>query len=589
MAQFTYQPLDATGRQIRLLDLLPSSGAVRCRLRHASLDAPERYESLSYSWGSPEMTVKILVNGLGFLVTPNLHTALQHLREDSTGRLRTLWVDAICINQSDMAEKEVQVPLMRDIYMSCQRTVIWLGRHDLFTKTALEAVEFMASRSGEEERLNFYEWRMVRRGGLKSGALGHIRYIADALHSAAAFNALFGRPWFTRIWVVQELALSPQAVAICGQYQIDWDLISRAHGRSKTNFEVPNHLGTLLRFRDWPANVPDDLMSHMLMAWHKGSQNAKDKIYGLMGLQTSHGADIQIRVDYVASDSEVFTRFTKTYLKITGNLQVLTICRGCKAVTAAAEDVLSWAIDPVYDKNREPLPDQLIGWSFESWHRYPRGFSAGGESKTCRPSFDGNLLGLQAIQLDTVTGVSFVNTPASAGIGDSNLCLGAGSASAMYGPTKQKKMDAFWQILRGRDPTCEEERARKESKDVDGVLIGLARPVAMGTYVALPILTAAYIYMLIMSGILGFTSYIEFFGRIGITKQRRLITTKDGYMGLAPRDTRVGDRILILQGYCAPIVARPGQRWRVVGDAYIHGIMEGEAFDETICRLLWFE
>ncbi|KAK6844035.1 HET-domain-containing protein [Apiospora arundinis] len=420
---------------------------------------------------------------------------------------------------------------MRDIYMSCQRTIIWLGRHDLFTKTALEAVEFMASRSGEEERLNFYEWRMVRRGGLKSGALGYIRYIADALHSAAAFNALFGRPWFTRIWVVQELALSPQAVAICGQYQIDWDLISRAHGRSKTNFEVPNHLGTLLRFRDWPANVPDDLLPHMLMAWHKGSQNAKDKIYGLMGLQTSHGADIPIRVDYVASDSEVFTRFTKTYLKITGNLQVLTICRGCKAVAAAAEDALSWAIDPVYDKNREPLPDQLIGWSFESWHRYPRGLSAGGESKTCRPPFDGNLLGIQAIQLDTVTGVSFVNTPASAGIGDSyvrgiinsiasavtfgrfyldarTLCLGAGSASAMYDPTKQKKMDAFLQILRGRDPTCEEERARKESKDVDGVLIGLARPVAMGAYVALPILTAAYIYMLIMSGILGFTSYI---------------------------------------------------------------------------------
>ncbi|KAK8029343.1 hypothetical protein PG991_006399 [Apiospora marii] len=471
----------------------------------------------------------------------------------------------------------------------------------------------MASRSDEDGKLNYYEWRMVRRGERKLRVWGHIRYIAEALHTAAAFNSLFGRPWFTRTWVVQELALSPRTMVICGKHVIDWDIISRAHGRSKTNFEVPNHLGTILRFRDWPGDFPDDLMSHMLMAWHKESLYARDKIYGLLGLQTTHGQELSVDVDYESSDSEIFTQFTKAYLEKTGNLQFLAICRGCKVVPAAAEIVPSWVIDPAYDKNREPLPDQLIGWSFDGWNRYPQGLHAGGGSSICTPVFNGNLLGLQALQLDVVTGVSLVNTPASARVGDSyakgivnsiesavtfgrfyldarSRCLAPyGGAGTTYTHTRQTRLDAFWQVIRGKDPTYEKERATRECADIDGVLVSLAGLVKMGRFVVVPVLAVAYAYMLVMSGILGFTSYIEFFGRIGITKQRRLITTKKGYIGLAPRETRVGDVILVLQGYCAPIVARRGQRWRVVGDAYIHGVMEGEAFDETKCTRVWFE
>ncbi|KAM0809267.1 putative Heterokaryon incompatibility domain-containing protein [Seiridium cardinale] len=612
MAPFVYEPLDTATRQIRLLDLLPGSGTIQCRLRHTSLAAHEQYEGLSYCWGVPGEKVKIIVNGFDFLVTPNLRTALQYLRNQGTQHTRALWVDALCINQSDIAERNTQVPLMRDIYMSCQCAIVWLGKNDMFTRSAFEAVEFMASKADSGEKFDYYNWRKVKRGEQQpEGIWWRIRGVAEILQSAAAFNSLFGRPWFTRVWVVQELALSPQAIVVCGVFQMDWELIRRAHSVSKTNFEVPNHLGTMLRFRNWPDNIPDDILSHMLMAWHKDSQDPKDKIYGLMGIE-SQGEQVPVEVDYGADNHEIFTRFTRTYLEITGNLQVLAICRGCKAFQMATTEVPSWAINHEYDRNKDPLPDQLISWSFEGWRR-SGGFSTGGERR-CQPSFSGKLLSLQGFQLDSVSSISIENEPAPAPVGGtyvagvvrswisavafSRFYLEARRISmdanpgGTYGPTRQMPLDAFWQTIHGGNPSVIEtetlSRARKSCEDVDKILTQQAGWVAMGSFMATLTLAVVYLVMLIMSGILGAT-YIDFFGRIGMTKHRRFLLTDMGYIGLGPRETKVGDKIVILQGHRAPVVARPGQCWRVVGDCYIHGIMDGEAFVEDKCRLISLE
>jgi hypothetical protein len=302
MAHFVHQPLDIAERQIRLLDLLPGSGLIRCHLRHVSLTkAHEKYEALSYCWGAPTaQQVKILVNGLVFFVTPNLHVALLRLRGLGTDHPRTLWIDAICIHQSDTDEKNAQIPFMGDIYSSCQRAIVWLGEHDSFTKSAFKGVEFMASRSHSGEKFNYFDWRQVQRGEQSEGLLQRIlvKSRVETLVSVAAFSSLFSRPWFTRVWVIQELALSPYAIVVCGKFQIDWDLIAKAYAISNTNFEVHNHLGTILRFRNWPSDLADDIFCHVIMAWHKDATDPRDKIYGLIGLESMQNDEVLIDVDW---------------------------------------------------------------------------------------------------------------------------------------------------------------------------------------------------------------------------------------------------------------------------------------------------
>jgi hypothetical protein len=123
-----YEPLDSVKSQIRLLKLLPGSSSqrVECSSFTASLDEKElKYEALSYTWGSPRSPGTILLNKVPFLATENLEAALRCLRQPDESRI--LWVDAICINQLDLAERSQQVGLMRRIYSQASNVVIWLG------------------------------------------------------------------------------------------------------------------------------------------------------------------------------------------------------------------------------------------------------------------------------------------------------------------------------------------------------------------------------------------------------------------------------------------------------------------------------
>lgn len=122
---------------IRLLDLLPSfqrGAPVQCRIRQVKVDqARSAYEALSYVWGDPQGSRPILCDGRKLLVTPNCHDALVQLRHRF--RARTLWIDAICIDQSaaqgSTRERNAQVRQMGEIYRQASTVLVWLGREEL--------------------------------------------------------------------------------------------------------------------------------------------------------------------------------------------------------------------------------------------------------------------------------------------------------------------------------------------------------------------------------------------------------------------------------------------------------------------------
>ncbi|EAT79754.2 hypothetical protein SNOG_12954 [Parastagonospora nodorum SN15] len=116
-----------TQREIRVLDLLPGNTGdqIECKVRIISLDGKEQYEALSYVWGERSTPKEIVASGQNVSVTENLYAALERLRNPQ--QIRTIWIDQLCINQSDNLERSNQVAMMRDIYRRCSVCVIWLG------------------------------------------------------------------------------------------------------------------------------------------------------------------------------------------------------------------------------------------------------------------------------------------------------------------------------------------------------------------------------------------------------------------------------------------------------------------------------
>ncbi|KAH8889152.1 HET-domain-containing protein [Thozetella sp. PMI_491] len=205
MAQIhaVYEKLCPSRNEIRLLRILPASTltTLNCELRTHQLGTTEEdnYTALSYVWGSPAPVdgCTIVVNGQTTHITPNLLSALQSLYNGGIG---DLWVDAICINQSDLEEKQYQVSMMAEVYSRASRTVIWLG---LATEDSDLAMETVAQ--------------------VKPGDLSAAQFDDEMDRRLRAVTQLLRRPWWTRIWVLQEAFLSKKPIARCGSREIPFE------------------------------------------------------------------------------------------------------------------------------------------------------------------------------------------------------------------------------------------------------------------------------------------------------------------------------------------------------------------------------
>ena len=192
-----YKPLHPG--EIRLISLAPGKWTDRleCTLKTVSLDDDNpSYETLSYVWGDASAPQKIiLLQNQFFPVTPNLESALRHLRREDCER--TIWIDALCINQEDRAEKAVQVAKMELIYALTAHLFVWVG----------EANE------AEESDLGMETLRQVGEE-LKANSLWNVDLASVSLVKKfpedveefdpkpwVAVNQLFRRDWFERVWV----------------------------------------------------------------------------------------------------------------------------------------------------------------------------------------------------------------------------------------------------------------------------------------------------------------------------------------------------------------------------------------------------
>jgi hypothetical protein len=229
-----YSPL-SNAREIRLVILEPGSDddPISCRLLHAELGKLE-YEALSYEWGdASNADTDILINGKEVQIRQNLRIALWHLRPKDEERC--LWIDAMCIDQSNVLERNHQVELMGKIYSTSKSTIAWLGLPMADSDLAMDRMmefEALVEREGRDRIVmsvvrpnpqpNFQAVDVMGPPGSRSEVSIKSRLI-DFPVTTAQLDALISiaiRSYWSRMWIIQEIQVPSHLRIHCGRKSI---------------------------------------------------------------------------------------------------------------------------------------------------------------------------------------------------------------------------------------------------------------------------------------------------------------------------------------------------------------------------------
>lgn len=231
---------------IRIIKLCPSNvpdAELQCELLHTSLteceeDIHSLYTAISYVWGDVKDTKTILVDGKKLEITATLHSALLHIRlKNDPARL---WADAICINQSDVEERNQQVRQMGAVYACASHTIIYFGSPTPEAELFLETLR----QSNANVRKGF------RTSELASKTCDELWVLAR--------DCFLNQAWLSRIWVLQELLFSRDPWIQCGRSRCRWDDFCR-HARS-FHEKLPDNI----RASTASGSPKDDMFSYLL-------------------------------------------------------------------------------------------------------------------------------------------------------------------------------------------------------------------------------------------------------------------------------------------------------------------------------------
>jgi Heterokaryon incompatibility protein (HET) len=190
------------------------------------------YVALSYTWGHPvwndfkdDLSHTIVCNGHHVPIGLNLYEALHYLFIESDIAPRLIWIDAICIDQSNVEERGAQVKQMTSVYLHATRVIIWLGAEDQDAKEA----------SGFFNEYTPVLRKLLLAGDPTSTLQANLHNVYDDLTFHQKHNTtprdldkwkslmrFFSRRWFWRVWVVQELAYAQSKIICCGSLRFDW-------------------------------------------------------------------------------------------------------------------------------------------------------------------------------------------------------------------------------------------------------------------------------------------------------------------------------------------------------------------------------
>lgn len=246
-----YLPLDlGTIRLLRVKRELSKDGLIQCDLEHSSLDCD--YRCLSYVWGPPGGESQIEINGQIALVRPNLHDFLNIAREKYA--FEPLWIDALCIDQDNVPERNHQVQDMGNIYSRARMVVAWLGDNQELA-IALKALrKRFTPRSMNPFPKDYYK---------------HHKRREDC-------PLLTTHEYWKRAWIVQEILLARSVVLLAANARFNIALLPEGW------YSTYSHIGPLLS--PMSNDIPPNLLSRLHQFRVKECAVPYDRIYSLLSL-----------------------------------------------------------------------------------------------------------------------------------------------------------------------------------------------------------------------------------------------------------------------------------------------------------------
>lgn len=339
---WTYSPLPED--TIRVLDVTIYEGYSEpvCNFREVSLDDLPDYIAISYCWGdSTEVARLKFKNGLTLPISQTLLDLFNSSsKEHSTF---TVWIDAICIDQKNLAERESQVLLMGRVYSSAKEVFLWLGDSDKITQRAFH---FMENGRGDQADLE-------------------------------SVLLLLGRPWFQRVWVIQEITVARNIRIGCGDDRIDFNRFSDCVftvwneflGLGNYDDDDPAQRGLwcvtrVIHIRndfheDGGENEKEVSYEILLQAaFHCEATDKRDMVFAFRGIADKRPVP---KPNYSISEEQVFTETAEALLCNGESLDLLVLCG--VGNTERPPNLPTWAPNLRYHSYSEPLvPCDRAGW-----------------------------------------------------------------------------------------------------------------------------------------------------------------------------------------------------------------------------------
>ncbi|KAF5641480.1 het-6-heterokaryon incompatibility [Fusarium tjaetaba] len=419
---FPYQPLKLD--ELRLLLVEPgNTDLMRVELKTIKSRTSQRFWALSYVWGARENPATILLNDQPFSITRNLYNALyqyrRHVFNDYDSDKAMLWVDAISINQNDQVEKSIQVPRMSEIYGQCERVLAWLGPVDSDEETHVcrlseklkhfqVPTDLISQDLSEDERIKTF----MSSGRSDETAAIEVESVRKALRS------LGHRPWFRRIWILQEAVLAKkQPILLYGAYELGYEIFFKTwvlilnpseDGQLLYSFMAENPVRfkaielvykNILQARS--EKTPEeakaavsqekqcalDMVKLLNETTELEATVAHDRLYALIGLLACDPLPKALQPDYTQSFEDLCYKFTMFILEQTQDIRVLNL-----GTVGNLSSVPSWT------------PDLRNSWTARSNLTPSPG-------KCFNVSEDGKALTMPAIVLSQCVSVSKPVTP----------------------------------------------------------------------------------------------------------------------------------------------------------------------------------
>jgi hypothetical protein len=568
----------------------------RYALSMDDLTTPVWYTALSYTWGAPSFDGDIECDGHDKAITKSLEAALRNFRKRDQSVV--MWIDQICINQENNEEKEQQIPLMAKIYQHALNTVIWLGGSSPGSDSAIQLLDDISVRLQFTESINPVDFDRI------------FLPKPDSEIWHALWN-LLSRPWFTRLWIIQEVIRSRDPWVACGDSLITWDVLGSAcmhlsicgisrwlqqkfsdsaglGGRDdvcQLVMQLDSMRSSFFQLESLEASL---LVNTLVESRGAQCYDSRDKIYGLLGVCTRRDRSA-VRPSYAQgfTAAQLYHDIAAYHLTNADTVQLNALLT---SVDHNSPDLPSWVPDW-----RRPRQTTALGYSVGTQNIYnPNGrfLPARGKIDFTINSQNKNELQVRGIVFDTLVKTSdlFIDpdlTYLDPTTNNQTLLEFFNFASQLQCyPAPNTIFSAFCHTLvAGKDGS-----GKFKCPSFFAEIVSLLLDASTGQSPSLPGQTYSVRQQrpegrgrLELANLASRTpgqTFQEVRTAMKLAvKNRRLGITEKGYLGLFPGHGEVGDGVHVFDGCHVPFLLRAVDRvgkFRLIGECYTYGIMDGE-------------